>query len=95
MDQEMLDKIEQMRVQRGWDKTDTPAILAKSVVVEAAELLECFQFSETKVDYEAVKSEVADVLMYAISLCVDQGWDYKQVVIDKIKDVESRYPRVQ
>ncbi len=95
MDQEMLDKIEQMRVQRGWDKTDTPAILAKSVVVEAAELLECFQFSETKVDYAAVKSEVADVLMYAISLCVDQGWDYKQVVIDKIKDVESRYPRVQ
>ena len=95
MDQEMLDKIEQMRVQRGWDKTDTPAILAKSVVVEAAELLECFQFSETKVDYAAVKSEVADVLMYAISLCTDQGWDYKQVVIDKIKDVESRYPRVQ
>ena len=84
--------IQAMRVAKGWDETDTDAILAKSVVVEAAELLECYQWDEIHVDKEAVKSELADVLMYAISLCMDNGWDYKEVVRAKFADVNRRYP---
>ena len=91
----MVEEIEKMRRSRGWDKTDTPAILAKSVVVEAAELLECFQFDEENFDPDAVKGELADVLMYAVSLCTDLGWDYRDVVIEKIGNVEQRYPEVR
>jgi len=84
--------IQAMRVHKGWDKTDTDPILAKSVVIEAAELLECYQWDEVNVDKEAVRSELADVLMYAISLCMDNGWYYKDVVRAKFADVDRRYP---
>lgn len=89
---ELCERIQEMRTAKGWDKTDTDAILAKSVVIEAAELLECYQWSETDVDLDAVKSEIADVLMYTISICIDHHWDYKQVVYDKFADVNRRYP---
>ena len=92
---EMMKQVEEMRKTRGWDKTDTPAILAKSIVVEAAELLECFQFDEEHFDKEAVKGEIADVLMYTVSLAHDLGWDYRDVVIEKIKNVEEKYPDVR
>ncbi len=92
---EMMKCVEEMRRTRGWDKTDTPAILAKSIIIEAAELLECFQFNEDSFDREAVKSEIADVLMYTVSLAKDLGWDYRDVVIEKIRDVEERYPSVE
>ena len=89
---ELCQRIQKMRIDKGWDKTDTDPILAKSIVIEAAELLECYQWDEEHVDKEAVKSELADVLMYTISLCMDNGWDYKQVVYDKFDDVNRRYP---
>lgn len=91
MDQ-MMEEVQKMRRQKGWDKTDTPAILAKSVSVEAGELLECFQFDEKSFDREAVLSEAADVIMYAASLCEDLGVDYREAVIRKIADVDKRYP---
>lgn len=84
-------EIQQLRIDCGWNKTDTAAVLAKSVFVESGELLECFMLEEEKVDVSHVKSEVADVLMYAISLCMDQGWDYQQVIRDKFADVRHRY----
>ena len=86
--------IQDMRRSRKWDETDTPEILAKSVVVEAAELLECYQWGPDA-DADAVKSEVADVLMYAISLCMDMGWDFEEVIKEKITDVAKRYPEIQ
>ena len=91
----MVEAIEKMRKDKGWDKTDTPGILAKSIVVEAAELLECFQFDEEHFDRDAVRSEIADVLMYTVSLCKDLGWNYQDVVIEKIGDVDQRYPDVK
>jgi NTP pyrophosphatase (non-canonical NTP hydrolase) len=87
---DLLDKIQALRIQKGWDLTDTPEILAKSIVVEAAELLECYMNEE--VDLQAVKSELADVLMYALSLCNDLDLDPVDVVLDKFQNIHERYP---
>jgi len=90
---ELLDQIQALRIRKGWDKTDTPEILAKSIVVEAAELLECYLNEE--VDLNAVISELADVLMYALSLCRDLNMDPSDVVLSKFDDIHARYPDPQ
>ena len=43
---------------------DTPANLAKSIAIEACELLECFQWNNEEYDLDHVKEELADVLVY-------------------------------
>jgi dCTP diphosphatase len=90
MMEEIVKKIQQMRIAKGWDKSDTPEILAKSVFVEAGELLECYL--KDTVDLSAVQSELADVLMYALSLCHDLGLDPSEVVESKFGDIDRRYP---
>jgi NTP pyrophosphatase (non-canonical NTP hydrolase) len=87
---ELLDKIQALRVAKGWDRSDTPEILAKSILVEAAELLACYH--DDHVDLNAIESELADVLMYALSLCRDLGLDPAQVVLGKFDDIHRRYP---
>lgn len=88
--EELLSKIQQMRIAKGWDKSDTPEILAKSVFAEAGELLECYL--EENADIAAVKSELADVLMYTLSLCHDLGLDPAAVIEAKFIDIDRRYP---
>ena len=87
----IIKEIQELRKDCGWDKTDTPAIWAKSVFAEAGELLECFVEREETPDWNAVKSEIADVLMYAMSICIDQGWDVDEVIREKFADVRRRY----
>ncbi len=91
----LLSTIQEMRISRGWDKTDTLPILIKSVAVEAAELLETIQWDEENIDLEAVKGEVADVLMYALSICIDNDIDVQQLIEDKIRNVYERYPAAE
>ena len=89
----VLKTIQEMRISRGWDKSDTLPILIKSVSVEAAELLETIQWDEENIDMEAVKGELADVLMYALSICIDNDIDVLQLIKDKIENVYERYPQ--
>ncbi len=89
---EVLDVIQKMRISRGWDTTDTLAILIKSVSIEAAELLETIQWDEKNPNLDDVKAELADVLMYALSIAIDEGWDVKQLIEEKIENVYMRYP---
>ena len=49
---------------RDWDQFHTPANLAKSISIEANELLECFQWSDTEYDLDHVREELADVIVY-------------------------------
>lgn len=90
--QEVLNLIQKMRKDCGWDKTDNLATLIKSVSIESAELLETIQWDETNVDICAVRSELADVLMYALAIAIDQNWDVKDLIAEKISDVYRRYP---
>ena len=50
MKQETIDRIRKFTEDRDWDQFHSPANLAKSIVIEAAELLECFQWSDEEYD---------------------------------------------
>ena len=90
--QDLLDQIQQMRIAKGWDITDSPEILAKSTLIEAAELLECF--TQEGFELDKVKSEIADVLMYVLSLAMDLKLDPKTIIIEKFNDIHERYPNL-
>ena len=90
----IFELIQQMRISRGWDKTDTLPILIKSVSVEASELLETIQWDEDNIDMEKVKGELADVLMYALSICIDNDLDVYELLKGKIENVYERYPEI-
>ena len=64
MKQETIDRIRKFTEDRDWDQFHTPANLVKSIAIEASELLECFQWSDTEYDVDHVIEELADVLMY-------------------------------
>ena len=86
---ELYDAIQKMRIECGWDTTDTDEKLAKYTVIEAAELLACF--IDPTVDEKALQSEIADVLMYVLAICIDNNWDYKELIYDKITLVKEKY----
>ena len=81
--------IQTMRKKHGWDQSDNPNILAKSIVIEANELLELFIKEE--IDREEVAGELADVLMYALSLAIDLDLDVSEIIASKIRQVDRRY----
>ena len=90
--QELSMVIEKFNTERDWDQFHSPANLAKSISIEAGELLECFQWSDTNYDLNDVKAELADVLSYCIQMATKLGLDIKQIVLDKLKETEKKYP---
>ena len=62
MKQNTIDRIRKFTSDREWEQYHTPVNLAKSISIEANELLECFQWSNTDFDIDHVKEELADVL---------------------------------
>ena len=68
MKQETIDRIRNFSEDRDWDQFHSPANLAKSIVIEAAELLECFQWSDEEYDLQHIKEELADVMVYSQNL---------------------------
>ncbi len=71
---------------------EPPESLAKSVMIEGAELLQNYQFKATSPDLLNVKDEIADVMIYLIRLCNHYGWDYEELVRRKLKKNEEKYP---
>lgn len=78
--------------ERDWDKFHTPANLAKSISIEANELLECFQWDEEHYDVEAVKEELADVMNYVLQMGTILHVDLKKIVEDKMVLNARKYP---
>lgn len=70
--------LKQIRDEREWKQFHTPANLAKSICIESAELLECFQWSNDVFDLQDVKEELADVFSYCLLLA--DTLDRKSVV---------------
>ena len=68
MKQETIDRIRKFTEDREWEQFHSPANLAKSIVIEAAELLECFQWNDKEYDLQHVKEELADVMVYSQNL---------------------------
>ncbi len=76
---------------REWAQFHTPANLAKSVSIEASELLECFQWNDDA-DPARVREELADVVTYCILLAERLGVDLDEIVLDKLALTEQKYP---
>ena len=92
MNQQTVDRIRKFTEDRDWHQFHTPGNLAKSISIEANELLECFQWSDTEYDLEHVKEELADVLVYCQDLLDRLGLDEDEIVNSKMDKNEAKYP---
>lgn len=77
--------------ERKWGQFHSPENLAKSISIEAAELLECFQWSE-KADIDRVQEELADVLTYCYLLADKLGFQPEDIILEKLERTRSKYP---
>lgn len=77
--------------ERDWSQFHTSENLAKSVAIEAAELLECFQWT-AEGNREAVAGELADVLTYCHLLAMRLDLDVDEIVLDKLEVTRRKYP---
>ena len=94
-----MDKLEQVKQRidkfnkdRDWDKFHSPSNLAKSISIEANELLECFQWNNTEFDLEHVKEELADVMNYCIQMSQVLNIDIIDIIHAKMDKTEKKYP---
>lgn len=90
----MKEAIKQIRAfndERDWHQFHTPENIAKSIVLEAAELLECFQWSNDFKE-EAVKEELADILNYCIVMADLLEVDLEEIVLKKLEKNRLKYP---
>lgn len=90
-----MDKLKQafreFNKERDWDQFHTPENLAKSISIEAAELLECFQWSDV-FDKTDVCEELADVLSYCIMMADELDVDIEEIVLNKLEKTKAKYP---
>lgn len=89
-----IEAIRQFHEQRDWEAYHTPENLAKSICIEAAELLECYQWGAQNPmgGPEHVKDELADVLTYCITMADRLGCDMDEIIMAKLKKTECKYP---
>lgn len=76
---------------RNWDQFHSPDNLAKSISIEAGELLECFQWSPDY-DPQAVKEELADVMIYCVQLADKLGISIEDAMVEKLRMNAEKYP---
>ena len=96
MKQETIDMILKFRDDREWKQFHNPKDLAISISLESAELLEVFQWSGSDVSGEnkkdKIKEELADVINYCVLMADACNLDIDQIVQDKIKKNNEKYP---
>lgn len=85
-------RIKKFNDDRDWNKFHTPSNLAKSIAIEAGELLECFQWSNDEYDLIDVKEELADVVNYCIQLSQVLNLDLINIINEKMDKTEKKYP---
>lgn len=96
MRQDTIDKVLAFRDERDWKQYHNPKDLAISLSLEAAELLEVFQWSgsdtECRDKLPELREELADVLMYAISLADRLDLDLDEIILEKLRRNGEKYP---
>jgi len=97
--EDLTRQIVEFRDERDWKQFHSPRNLAASISIEAAELLECFQWSSDVTIAEDVEhrradieEEIADVLIYALLLAHDTGIDPAEAVRRKLAANDEKYP---
>ena len=87
---ELSEQMQRFVTAKGWYAPDsprpqTPRNIATSLAIEAAEMLEHFQWGETIADRPELAAELADVMLYLLQLATISGIDLEQAVLDKLK----------
>ena len=92
MNEKTKKRIRQFVKDRDWAQYHSPANLAKSISIEANELLECFQWSDTDYNLQHVKEELADVLVYCQDMLDALDLDEDEIINMKMDMNEKKYP---
>jgi NTP pyrophosphatase (non-canonical NTP hydrolase) len=94
--QDLTKKLNQFIDERNWRKSQNPKDLAISISIEAAELLEDFQWISSEEalqkNKENIKEEIADVLIYSLMLCSRLDLDVKEIIEEKMVKNAQKYP---
>lgn len=91
VNEKVRDALAAFVAERDWAQFHTPENLAKSVAIEAGELLECFQWN-AEPEPDRVREELADVLTYCLHLAYRIGADPEQIVLEKLETTRKKYP---
>ncbi|HJH01772.1 nucleotide pyrophosphohydrolase [Aerococcus urinaeequi] len=90
-----MDKVNQFRDERNWRQFHNEKDLALSITLEASELLEIFQWktaAEGVENLDAIKDELADVLIYAYMLADNLNLDIDDIIERKLIKNKEKYP---
>ena len=88
---QVINQIKQFNEERDWDQFLSPENLAKSISIEAGELLECFQWNNNY-DKEEVCEELADVFTYCLQMAMKLGVDPEEIILKKLDKTRKKYP---
>ncbi|TDM22231.1 nucleotide pyrophosphohydrolase [Macrococcoides canis] len=95
LNQEIIDLINKFREERNWNQYHNPKDLSLSLSLEAAELLENFQWISSdeaiEKNKENIAEELADVFIYGIQLAEEMGLDIEEIIKDKVKKNGEKY----
>ncbi len=89
---EVIKALTKFRDERNWSQFHTPNNLAKSITLEAAELLENFQWEQQTPDLTNIKDELADIMSYCLLMCEHYDLDPKSIILQKIEKNKAKYP---
>ena len=92
---ELEDRMHAFVASQGWTKVDShkkqnPRNIATSLVIEASEILEHFQWQEEATNQEALGGELADVALYLIQLASVCGIDLEEAILNKLAHNQNR-----
>ena len=88
----LSERISKFNEERDWGQFHTPSNLAKSISIEASELLECFQWNDTVYNRADVLEELADIINYCIQLAQVLDVDIIDIINAKMDKTEMKYP---
>ncbi len=92
--EELSEIVKEFRDKRDWKKYHNPKDLSLSISIESSELLELFQWKEEDeaVDKDRLKEEMADILIYLLSLSEVTDIDLFEAVKEKVEKNKEKYP---
>lgn len=89
--EKVIKEIIEFNKERDWGQFHSPENLAKSIAIEAGELLECFQWNNNY-NLEDVCDELADVMNYCVVMANRLGVDLEKIMLDKLEKNRQKYP---
>lgn len=89
---EIMNELERFNQERDWEQFHAPENLAKSISIEAGELLECFQWNGEDFEKQEVVEELADVFTYCFQMAIKLEVDPKEIILEKLEKTKRKYP---